>query len=349
MRSPASVRPLPLTSVGAEAVLVSARLSTCEVGVVVDEALEVTVAPAGLRPVTVAVLLTAPPFTSVCVITYGAVVVQVVLAPGASVVTGQVVAPALASTTASELTVCAPVLVTAKAYAMRSPASTRPLVFVSVGVPAVLVRVSVDVVEVGVAVEAAFEVTVAPAGFRPAAVAVLLTAPASTSAWVITYGAVVEQVVLAPGASVPATQVVAPTFASAMATPVTVTAPVLVTPNEKVSVSPASTRPLVLASTGVPAVLVRARVATVEVGVVVLEAFEVTVAPPGFRAAAVAVLFTAPAFTSAWVITYGAVVVQLVLAPGASVVAGHVVTPTLASVMASPVRVTAPVLVTRNV
>ena len=39
-------------------------------------------------------------------------------------------------------------------------------------------------------------------------------------------------------------------------------------------------------------------------------------------------------------------VVQVVVAPGARVVAGQVVAPTLASVMAMPVRVSEPVLVT---
>ncbi|GAB2588502.1 hypothetical protein GCM10009593_29390 [Microlunatus antarcticus] len=103
--------------------------------------------------------------------------------------------------------------------------------FVSTGAPAVLVRVSVDVLVVGVDVEAAFEVTVVPAVVRPVAVAVFVTAPASTSACVITYGAVVVHVVLAPGASEVATQVVAPTLASTMATSVRVRAPVFVTAN----------------------------------------------------------------------------------------------------------------------
>ena len=67
-------------------------------------------------------------------------------------------------------------------------------------------------------------------------------------------------------------------------------------------VSPASTRPLPLTSTGVPAVLVSERVATLEVGVAVEELFEVTVPPAGLRPVAVAVLVTAPEFTSAWVI-----------------------------------------------
>ena len=40
--------------------------------------------------------------------------------------------------------------------------------------------------------------------------------------------------------------------------------------------------------------------------------------------------------------------VQVVLAPGASVVAGQVVAPTFASTMATEVRVWSPVLVTRK-
>ncbi|GAB2588475.1 hypothetical protein GCM10009593_29340 [Microlunatus antarcticus] len=110
--------------------------------------------------------------------------------------------------------------------------STRPLPFTSVGVPAVLVRLSVATVEVGVDVEDALEVTAALPGVRPVAVAVLATAPASTSPCVIVYGAEVVQVVLAPGASVVAGQLVAPAFASTIATALTVTAPVLVTRKE---------------------------------------------------------------------------------------------------------------------
>ena len=67
--------------------------------------------------------------------------------------------------------------------------------------------------------------------------------------------------------------------------------------------------------------------------------------PAGLRALAVAVLRTLPASTSAWVMVYASAV-QVVLAPGASVVAGQVAPPTLGSVMATAVRVWAPVLVT---
>ena len=103
-----------LPSTGADAVFARLSVAALDVAVAVLDAFEVTVGPAGLRPVTVAVLLTEPASTSACVIVYGAVVVQVVLAPGASVVAGQVVAPTLASTTATVVIVCAPVLVTTK-------------------------------------------------------------------------------------------------------------------------------------------------------------------------------------------------------------------------------------------
>ncbi|GAB2588469.1 hypothetical protein GCM10009593_29330 [Microlunatus antarcticus] len=96
----------------------------------------------------------------------------------------------------------------------------------SVGVPAVLTSPRLETADTWTAVEAAFEVTVAPAGLRPVTVAVLLTAPESTSAWVIVYAVLVVQVVAAPGASVVATQVVAPTFGSATASAVIVSAPV---------------------------------------------------------------------------------------------------------------------------
>ncbi|GAB2588462.1 hypothetical protein GCM10009593_29320 [Microlunatus antarcticus] len=102
----------------------------------------------------------------------------------------------------------------------------------SVGAPAVLVRVSVAVADVGVVVEETFDVTATFVGLRPAAVAVLTTAPASTSAWVITYGAAAVQVVVAPAASTVAGQLVAPTLASVTATPVIVSDPVLVTAKE---------------------------------------------------------------------------------------------------------------------
>ena len=78
------------------------------------------------------------------------------------------------------------------------------------------------------------------------------------------------------------------------------------------------------------------------------DALDVIVAPVGFFPVTVAVLATAPASTSAWVITYGFVVVHVVRAPGASVVVGHVVAPTFASTTASAVMVWTPVFVATN-
>ncbi len=68
---------------------------------------------------------------------------------------------------------------------MVSPASTRPLPLTSTGGAACLSRLSVARVEVGVEVESGADVTAAPVGGDPVAVAVLLTEPLFTSAWVI--------------------------------------------------------------------------------------------------------------------------------------------------------------------
>ncbi|GAB2588446.1 hypothetical protein GCM10009593_29290 [Microlunatus antarcticus] len=122
-----------------------------------------------------------------------------------------------------------------------SPASTRPLPFASTGVPAILSSDSWRSELVGVDVDDAFDVTVTPPGAVPVAVAVLLTTRASESTWVITYGAFVVQVVLAPGASVVVGQVVGPTLPSTIRRPVRVCAPVFVTANEYAIVSPAAT------------------------------------------------------------------------------------------------------------
>ena len=65
-----------------------------------------------------------------------------------------------------------------------------------------------------------------PAGFRPLAVAVLVTTPASTSACVIVCAAAVH-VVDAPGASVVTGQDTAPAVGSVTATSCSVTVPVL--------------------------------------------------------------------------------------------------------------------------
>ena len=71
--------------------------------------------------------------------------------------------------------------------------------------------------------------------------------------------------------------------------------------------------------------------------------------PPGFRPVAVAVLLTLPASTSPWVIAYGVWSCRSCWPRAPSVVAGQVVPPTLASLIATVVRVCVPVFPTRNV
>ena len=74
---------------------------------------------------------------------------------------------------------------------------------------------------------------------------------------------------------------------------------------------------------------------------------EVVTWPLGGSPLAVAVLLTTPAFTSAWVMVYGALAVQVSLTPGASVKLGQPTAPAVGSVTPTEVRVTLPVLVTR--
>ena len=69
-----------------------------------------------------------------------------------------------------------------------------------------------------------------------------------------------------------------------------------------------------------------------------------TALPVGGVPEAVATLCTTPASTSAWISVY--VLVQVVCAPGVSVVAGHETPPTVGSFTPTELRVTLPVLVT---
>jgi hypothetical protein len=80
---------------------------------------------------------------------------------------------------------------------------------------------------------------------------------------------------------------------------------------------------------------------------VVTESVAVTAAPLGGFADAPAVLTTFPASTSDCFSVY--VAVHVVAAPGASCVTGQVTVPTVPSLTETPVRVTLPVFVTRNV
>ncbi len=179
--SPRSVLPLPLTSVtAADFVRVAAGLRTRVVEV--DELLEVTVALVGLLPVAVAVLVTTAASPSACVIVYAAAV-QVVEAPGARVVAGQEMAPALGSVTATVVTVTLPVLVTLKVQVILSPASLTPSALESTTDATVFCRARAGLAGMVVVTD---EVAVTTSRRPlPVAVAVLGTEPASVSAWVM--------------------------------------------------------------------------------------------------------------------------------------------------------------------
>ncbi len=112
MVSPASVRPLPLTSVGVRARLSRLRPVLVLVRVEVLSGAEVAVPPSGPVPVAVAVLSTDPAFTSAWVMVCRPV--QTVESPGARVVAGQVTVPTAASATATAVSVRSPVLIRVK-------------------------------------------------------------------------------------------------------------------------------------------------------------------------------------------------------------------------------------------
>ena len=115
----------------------------------------------------------------------GAVAVQVVDAPGARVVAGQVTAPAVGSLTATLVSVVVPVFLTRNDQAIRV-AEVGLAVAVDVGDRGRLgQRAGSTAWATGVSVDDGFDVHVAPPGPCPVAVAVLVTTPASTSAWVI--------------------------------------------------------------------------------------------------------------------------------------------------------------------
>ena len=217
--------------------LVSVTVFVCAIGVVVDELFDVTAGPLGGVALADAVLMTNPAFTSACVIVR--VALQVVDAPGARVIDGQVIAdkPGSGSETPTEVRVTLPVLVTTNENVCVSP-NDAPSGVVSVVIATDLVNASVFAWLIGVAVDEAAEFTAGPDGGVPLAVAVLLIEPALTSAWVMVRVAV--QVVEAPGARIVAGQVMAdnPGSGSVMATAVKVTLPVFVTANENVCTSP---------------------------------------------------------------------------------------------------------------
>jgi hypothetical protein len=86
------------------------------VAVTVSASVSVTAGPAGGVPVAVAVFAIDPASTSACVTTY--VVVHVVDALGANVLTGQLIGdnPACGSDTPTDVSVTLPVFVTTKEY-----------------------------------------------------------------------------------------------------------------------------------------------------------------------------------------------------------------------------------------
>src|SRR5580700_3192200 len=111
---------------------------------------------------------------------------------------------------------------------MVSPRSIEPSLLTSVGV-ADLTMVRAGVWATGVEVDDGAETTAGPLGGVPCAVAVLLTTPASTSAWTMVCAVVAVQVSWAPTAKVELGQVTAPAVGSLTPTAVKVTVPVLVT------------------------------------------------------------------------------------------------------------------------
>ena len=338
--------PLGAVSVLIATVLVKLMALFWLIGVVVDELFDVTAGPLGGVPAAAAVLTIDPAFTSDCVMVR--IAVHVVEPPGATVVDGQMIAdkPANGSVTATEVRVTLPVLVTANENVCPSP-KDAPNGAVSVVMATDLTRLIDFSCVTGVLVDDELDVTVGPVGGVPEVVAVFVTTPAFTSDWVMVRVAV--HVVDAPGAKVVDGQLMLdrPANGSVMITEVRVTLPVLVTANENVCTSP-NDAPLGAVSVLMATVLVRLIVLVWVIGVEVDELLDVTAGPVGGVPEAVAVFAITPAFTSVCVMIR--VAVQVVDAPGANVVDGHVMLdrPVNGSLMLTDVRVTLPVLVTAN-
>jgi hypothetical protein len=198
------------------------------------------------------------------------------------------------------------------------------------------------------------DTTGAPRVVWPAAVAVFVTDPASTSAWVTVYGAV--QVTFAPGASTVVEHVIVSAGDPEKADSVTaifdtVTFPVFFTRNEYATASPAlfteiGDTDFTSVSAGAGS-MVRIAVAGSDTATALV----------GDVPDAVALLVTVPASTSACATAYGAV--QVTLIPGAreAAAAGHEIDEAEIGVPAPEkevsvgntfVRVTLPVLVMTN-
>ena len=141
--------------VGVPACLSNVNDAVRVIGVVTDE-VAWTVALVGVLPLAVAVLTTDPASTSACVSVY--VFVQVVVAPGASELTGQLTVPTFGSVTPTLVSVTLPVFFTRNEYAIVAP-TALPL-----GVPAVLLSV---IPGPGVTVVSTESVAVVAAPFGP--------------------------------------------------------------------------------------------------------------------------------------------------------------------------------------
>jgi hypothetical protein len=200
--------------------------------IVVTVSDDITGVPVGGFPVTVAVFTTWPASTSAWVSVY--VAVQVVLAPGISVATGQETVKTFGSATAMLVSVTLPVFETWNVYPIVEPAMAPD------GDPACLSIVMAGLDVTGASIES-LAVNAGPLGGVAVTVAELATWPASMSVCSSVYEAV--QVVLAPGANEVTGQLTVPTLASAIAIAVRVTLPVLATANVYGIVEPA-VRPL---------------------------------------------------------------------------------------------------------
>ncbi len=211
------------------------------------------------------------------------VAVHVVVAPGASVVAGQLTEPAFASEITSAVIVTLPVFWTTKRYGMVAPAVLLE------GTPACLSRVIFGADATGVST-VSDAVVVPPVGDVPDAVAVFATWPESTSTWVSVYVAV--QVVDAFGARVATGHETVPTLRSLTLTACSVTLPVLATRNVYGIVEPA------VLPVAVPACLSTAIAGRDGIGRVTVSV-AVAAAPLGGFAETLAELTTCPASTSA--------------------------------------------------
>ncbi|MDT4934161.1 MAG: hypothetical protein QOK11_2053 [Pseudonocardiales bacterium] len=196
---------------------------------------------------------------------------------------------------------------------------------------------------------------VVPVPPEPDTVATFATLPALTSSAVIVCDATV-QVIDCPGARLVAGQVTVPAVGSETWMLVIVTVPRFVTMSVQSTRSPAPMTPSSLTSTPC-ACFTSPNFLTGGIVTVLVDGGEVTGGPVGGMPVPVAVLVIEPAFTSAWVTTY--VAVHVADAPGAreAIVApppGHdsgdnvPVPVNEVSFTVTPVRVTLPVLVTRN-